>query len=278
MTPSLIFLGIPVHVAVGSEAAQILGTSFSGALAQLRRRQVDIKMGCVLLTGGLAGSTIGVFIFNALKTAGQADLFVRLCYVVFLGFIGILMGSEAINSLYRLRTGKSLFSRKHPNQTQRKKQRSITAALPFKMKFKTSQLYISPILPLTIGFVVGVMAALLGIGGGFILVPAMIYLLKMPVRLVVGTSLFQIVFVTANATFFQSAINYAVDITLAFILLIGGVIGVQIGTRLGAKLKSEYLRGLLALLVLAMGARLLTDLTIEPNSLFSLSFDDNNTP
>lgn len=263
MTPLLFFIGIPPAVAVATEANQIVASSFSGLLAHLRRKTVDLKMGVVLLVGGLAGAALGVLLFNYLKSAGQVDLLVKLCYVVFLGIIGGLMFFESLNAIRR--------SRKDGGQSATKRrQRTWVHTLPFKMRFRTSGLYISVIPPLVVGLCVGVLAAIMGVGGGFIMVPAMIYILGMPTKVVIGTSLFQIIFVTGFTTLLHATTNYTVDMALAVLLLVGGVIGAQIGTRIGLKLKAEQLRILLAMLVLMVCGKLALDLLLQPAELFSL--------
>ena len=263
MTPLLIFLGIPPVVAVGSEAPHVLATSVSGFIAHWRKRNVDIKMGIFLLIGGLIGSTIGVNIFSYLKNFGQIDLVIQLLFLFFLGFIGFSMAFESARTTikqYRARNTKRTKLHQH----------SWFHGLPFKVRFHRSKLYISAIPPVLIGFAVGVMSAMMGVGGGFIMIPAMVYILRMPTSIVVGTSLFQIIFVTANATFFQSYINYNVDIVLSALMIFGGVIGAQIGVIFGSKLKAEYLRGILAILVLSVCGKIFTDLVLRPNDLFSL--------
>ncbi|MEM9395084.1 MAG: sulfite exporter TauE/SafE family protein [Pseudomonadota bacterium] len=262
MTPLLFFIGIPPAVAVATEANQIVASSFSGVLAHLRRRSVDLRMGTVLLAGGLVGAALGVVLFNYLKSLGQVDLLVKLCYVVFLGIIGSLMFVESLRALQR--------SRKSGSAVTKRKQRSWVHSLPFKMKFRTSGLYISVIPPLIVGLIVGILAAIMGVGGGFIMVPAMIYILGMPTKVVVGTSLFQIIFVTAFTTLLHATTNFTVDMVLAVLLLIGGVIGAQIGTVIGTRLKAEQLRILLAIMVLAVCGKLALDLLIEPAELYSL--------
>ena len=261
MTPLLFFIGIPPAVAVATEANQIVASSFSGALAHLKRRTVDLRMGTVLLVGGLVGAALGVQIFNALKAIGQVDLLVRLSYVVFLGIVGGLMFIESLNALRKSKKGTA---------AQKRRKHSWIHNLPFKMRFRTSGLYISVIPPLIVGVLVGILAAIMGVGGGFIMVPAMIYLLGMPTKVVVGTSLFQIIFVTAFTTLLHATTNFTVDIVLAVLLLIGGVIGAQIGTRLGAKLRAEQLRILLAGMVLLVCAKLAFDLLVMPSELYSL--------
>ncbi len=263
MTPLLIFLGIPPAVAVATEANQIVASSVSGALAQWRRGNVDIKMGSVLLVGGIVGAVFGVQLVKLLREIGQVDLIISLSYVTFLGIIGALMLIESVRAIRRVKAG-------GPVSMRRPGQHNWIHGLPFKMRFKHSKLYISAIPPLMIGTFVGVLAAIMGVGGGFIMVPAMIYLLRMPTNVVVGTSLFQIIFVTAAVTILHSATNQTVDVLLALILMIGGVIGAQFGARAGQHLKGEQLRALLALMVLGVSLRLLFDLVIQPEELFSV--------
>ncbi|ETW11848.1 hypothetical protein ATO8_14317 [Roseivivax marinus] len=261
ITPLLFFLGIPPAVAVATGANQIVASSVSAVLAHLRRKTVDLKMGTVLLVGGLGGSGVGVWLFNYLKEAGQVDLLVRLCYVVFLGIIGGLMLIESLRALLNAQKGKR----------GKRKSHGWVHGLPFKMRFRASGLYISAIPPLLVGAAVGVLAAIMGVGGGFIMVPAMIYLLGMPTKVVVGTSLFQIIFVTAFTTIMHAVTTQTVDIFLALALICGGVVGAQIGTALGSRLKAEQLRILLALLVCAVCVKLGLDLVIEPTELYVIS-------
>lgn len=260
MTPLLFFIGIPPAVAVATEANQIVASSFSGVLAHLRRKSVDLRMGTVLLIGGLIGAALGVQLFNALKAIGQVDLLVRLSYVIFLGIIGGLMFIESLNAIRKTRSGKPPARKRH----------TWVHNLPFKMKFRTSGLYISVIPPAIVGVFVGILAAIMGVGGGFIMVPAMIYLLGMPTKVVVGTSLFQIIFVTGFTTLLHATTNYTVDVVLAVLLLVGGVIGAQVGTKIGAKLPAEQLRILLAGMVLLVCAKLAFDLLVMPSELYSL--------
>ncbi len=263
MTPFLIFTGIPPAVAVATEANQILGASVSGVLAYWRRSSVDFKMGFVLLAGGMVGSSFGVWLFSMLRGFGQIDLVISLAYVVFLSVIGALMLAES---------GRTMLLHRRREAAKRKLHKHIWLhGLPLKTRFRKSKLYISALLPLGVGFFVGLLAAIMGVGGGFVMVPAMIYLIGMPTSMVVGTSLFQIIFVTANVTILQAYYNQTVDVFLALLLLIGGVIGAQIGTRAGSFLRGEQLRGLLALVVLGVCARILFDLVVTPNDLFSLA-------
>jgi len=263
MTPLLIFIGVPPAVAVGSEAAQIVASSVSGVLAHMRRGNVDFRMGAVLLAGGIVGSTAGVQLFAFLRSIGQVDLVVALSYVIMLGVVGTLMLQESVRTLIRRhRTGAATRGKLH--------QHNFLHGLPLKMRFPKSKLYISSLLPLSVGMFVGVLSALMGVGGGFIMVPAMIYLLGMPTSVVVGTSLFQIIFVTANVTFLQAYQNQTVDMVLALLLVVGGVIGAQLGARVGAKLRGEQLRGLMAVMVLSVAIKLAWDLVATPDDLFSV--------
>ena len=264
MTPLLIFLGVPAAVAVGTEANQIVASSVSGVMAHMRRGNVDFKMGGVLLAGGLTGSTIGVALFALLRELGQIYVVIKLSFIVFLGIIGSLMLIESIRAIMRSRQPGAKRGKLH--------QHNWLHGLPFKMRFRKSKLYISALLPFGVGLLVGILSAIMGVGGGFIMVPAMIYLLGMPTSVVVGTSLFQIIFVTANVTFLQSVQTQTVDIVLAGLLLFGAVIGAQFGTRIGAMLKGEQLRGLLALMVLMVCGKLVFDVVITPEDIYSLEF------
>jgi uncharacterized membrane protein YfcA len=261
MTPLLIMIGIPPAVAVATEANQIVASSFSGVLAHWRRKTVDFKMGAVLLAGGLVGATIGVQVFALLRALGQVELLVSLCYLVFLGIVGALMLIESVRALMKSKGG----ARKA-----RRRGHHWSHGLPLRMRFRASNLYISAIPPFMVGLLVGVLAAIMGVGGGFIMVPAMIYLLGMATTVVVGTSLFQIMFVTGATTLMHAMLNHTVDGILAVLLLVGGVIGAQIGVRLGPKLKAEQLRVLLALLVLVVCAKIGVDLVRTPEELFIL--------
>ncbi|MEM7224858.1 MAG: sulfite exporter TauE/SafE family protein [Pseudomonadota bacterium] len=261
LTPLLIQIGVPPPVAVASAANQVAGASVSGFLGHLKRATVDMKMGWVLLGGGLAGSSLGVLLFRLLREWGQVDLVVALCYVILLGALGTMMMIESVGAIFKRNKGaaKGRGARRH----------SWMHRLPLKMRFRKSKLYISALVPAGIGFGVGVLSALMGVGGGFIVVPAMIYILGMPTAVVVGTSLFQIMFTSAYVTFLQAWTNQSVDIALATLMLFGGVVGAQLGTRLGAKLPAEYLRALLALLILAVSVKVLLDLTVPPVDVYS---------
>jgi uncharacterized membrane protein YfcA len=265
LTPLLIFIGVPPAVAVASSANQLVGASVSGVLAHWRRGNVDFKMGFILLIGGLAGSVLGVWIFTWLKRLGQIELTISLLYVLLLGVLGGLMLVESVRALARQRRPGGFRRKLH--------QHNWLHGLPLKTRFRRSKLYISALLPIGLGFVVGILGAVLGIGGGFVLVPAMIYTLGMPTAVVPGTSLFQIIFVAANVTFLQAYTNRTVDAVLALLLLIGGVIGAQVGTRFGTRLRGEQLRFLLALMVLVVAAKLAFDLTVRPSSLYIVTME-----
>jgi uncharacterized membrane protein YfcA len=266
LTPLLILIGVPAPVAVASSANQLVGASVSGVLAHWRRGHVDFKMGFTLLMGGLAGSVLGVWLFTLFSQLGQVELVISLCYVVLLGTLGAMMGVESVRAILR---------RRRPGGARRRLHRHTWMhGLPLKTRFRRSQLYISALLPIGLGFVVGVLSAVMGIGGGFIMVPAMIYTLGMPTSMVPGTSLLQIIFVAANVTILQAYGNHTVDAVLALLLLIGGVVGAQFGTRFGTRLRGEQLRFLLALLVLAVAAKLARDLTLRPADLFVIPTDN----
>ncbi|AMM85665.1 permease [Martelella sp. AD-3] len=266
ITPLLIFYHIPPVVAVATGASQVVASSVSGTLTHFRRGTLDMKLGTVLLTGGLVGATIGVWLFSLLRDLGQLDLVISILYVVLLSSIGGLMLVESIRAIRRSASQKPVSFRK-PGQ------HNWVHRLPFKMRFKKSKLYLSVIPVFLLGGTIGVLTSSLGIGGGFIMVPAMIYLLRIPTNIVVGTSLFQIIFVSAYTTVVQAVTNYAVDIVLATILMLSSVIGAQYGVRVGQKLKGEQLRALLALLILAVGVRLAFGLVATPTDLFSVVFE-----
>jgi uncharacterized protein len=263
LTPMLFFVGIPPAVAVASAANQIVGSSFSAFLAHLKRGTVDFKMGLVLLSGGVIGSASGVQLFTLLTRAGQIELFVSLAYVLLLSTIGGLMLYESVRAIWRTRNKNALL--------QPRKRHSWVHGLPLKMRFRQSHMYVSAIPPFVIGAIVGVLAAIMGVGGGFIMVPAMIYLIGMPTKVVVGTSVFQFLFVTGFTTVLHAWQSQTVDVLLALVLLVGGVIGAQAGVALATRLKAEQLRALLALLVLGVGARLALDLVLPPAEPFALS-------
>ena len=263
MTPLLIFIGVPAPVAVGTEANQIVASSVSGVLAHWRRNNVDFKMGSILLVGGFFGSSAGVVLFKYLQFIGQIDLVIKLSFVVFLGVIGSLMFWESIRTIIRSHNPASRRRKLH--------QHNWLHGLPLKVRFRKSKLYISAIPPLVIGAVVGVLSAIMGVGGGFIMVPAMIYLLGMPTSVVIGTSLFQIIFVTANVTFLQALTVQTVDILLAILLLAGAVVGAQFGSKYSVRMKGEQLRALLSIMVLGVCIKIIVDLITKPNDLYSIT-------
>lgn len=266
LTPLLLFLGIPAPVAVASGANQVVGASVSGVIGHWKRDNVDVKMGLVLVVGGFVGSSLGVMLFRWLRDLGYIDVTIGIAYVLLLGIVGLFMLFESAKILIGKRTGKS------PHRPRAgSKHNTWIDKLPWKMRFRKSRLYISIILPLAVGFVVGLLSAIMGVGGGFIMVPAMIYLLGMPTQVVVGTSLFQVIFVTANVTLLQAVQNRTVDVVLAMLLLVGGVAGAQFGVRIGSRLPAERLRLFLALMVLAVGGKVLYDLAAMPEDLFSIT-------
>lgn len=256
ITPLLIFYGIPPAVAVGTQGAQLVASSVSGLNAHLKRKTVDFEMGRFLIAGGAVGSFVGVALFRYLQKLGQIDLFIALAYVVFLGVVGALMLAESVRAILR--------DPPKGRPKRRSRRTAWMAALPWPMRFRRSQLYISPLPPIALGFLVGVMSAFMGVGGGFIMVPAMIYILNMPTNVVIGTSLLQIIFVMAITTVLHATANQTVDIILALLLLGGGVIGAQFGARAGLLLKAEHLRALLALIVLAVCTRIVFGLILPP--------------
>ena len=260
MTPLLVLLGIPPAVAVASEANHIVGSSLSGTIGHLKRKAVDIKLGNLLLIGGIIGSFIGIGIFNSLMKVGLVDLLITLTYFLFLTGVGSFMLYESLDSLGYLKKKKRRKTYHH----------SWIMGLPFRMRFKKSGLYISIIPPLLVGFVVGILASIMGVGGGFIMIPAMIYIIRMPTSVVIGTSLYQIIFVTAIVTLLHAFHNQTVDVILALILLLGGAVGAQIGVKLSSKLEGPYLRAALGVLVLSVGIVMASDLLIEPQETITL--------
>ncbi|MAR64286.1 MAG: permease [Rickettsiales bacterium] len=254
MTPLLIFMGIPPSTAVGTESVQILGSSVSGALAHSRKKNIDYEIGIFLLIGGIFGSTFGVILFNFLKQSGNIDLIINILYVIFLSVIGVLMLIESTISL--VKDDKSLL---------KKRKRNLLDYLPLKLRFRQSGIYISIILPIFVGIITGFLASLMGVGGGFIMVPAMIYLFRMGTVSAIGTSLFQIVFVTLNSSILQATYNLSVDLILAIFLLIGGVIGAQYGSKFTSKFKGEQLRVLLAIIVILVCIKMGIELFNEPS-------------
>jgi uncharacterized membrane protein YfcA len=263
LTPLLVFSGIPPAVAVATVTSQIVASSASGALAYWRRRSIDWKLAGMLLIGGIGGTILGVGAFRALRALGQLDLVIGLCYVVFLGGVGAAIVWESGRALYDAHRG-------HVRPPQPTRQHGWVHRLPFKMRFARSRLYISALPILALGLFIGFLGTLLGIGGGFIMVPALIYLLKVPTNVVIGTSLVQILCTMAVATVLQAATNQTVDAVLGLILMVGGVIGAQFGAQVGTRLRGEQLRALLGILILAVGMRFAIDLVVTPQEPFSL--------
>jgi hypothetical protein len=255
---------VPPAVAVSTQANQLVAASLSGVMAHWRRRAVDFRMGFVMMSGGLVGSSLGVWLFKHLSRLGQVELVISLSYVLLLGLVGLLMLAEAARAILRQR-------RHVPPKPRAGRHPYWVRILPLKMRFYRSRIYISALVPLVLGLFVGVLVAIMGVGGGFIIVPAMIYILGMPTAVVAGTSLFQVVFITANVTFLEAVTTQTVDLLLALIMLIGGVLGAQLGVRASGRLKGEQVRALLALLVLAVAGKLLFDLVVPPVDLFSIA-------
>lgn len=264
LTPLLIFSGISPAVAVASVSSQIVANSASGVLAYLRKKTVDLKLGLYLTLSGIIGSAMGVWVYGALRVVGQLDVVIALCYVAFLGTIGVLMSVEAVRAIIAKRRGT-------PLPVRRPGQHSWIAGLPLRVRFHRSRLYISALPVIALGASIGFLGALLGIGGGFIMVPALIYLLRVPTTIVIGTTLLQTLGTMAFTTFMQSATNQTVDVILGLALMVGGVIGAQFGARIGQSLRGETLRLLLGLLVLSVGLRFAVDLVATPDELYSIS-------
>ncbi len=262
-TPLLIFYGIPPTVAAASATTQVTGASVSGALAHYRRGGVDIPMGIVLVAGGIVGAVAGAALFRILQKLGQIDTVISLLYVGLLLGVGVPMAREAWGSVAASRAGTPVAPRKRGHHP-------LVAALPFRWRFYASGLYISPLAPLILGFTTGILTVLLGVGGGFIMVPAMLYILGMATRVVVGTSLFQILFVTAATTMVHAVTTKAVDIVLAFFLLLGSVVGAQLGARLAQRFPPDYLRLVLAAIVLLVALRMGAGLTWRPDAIYSV--------
>jgi hypothetical protein len=262
MTPFLIFLGVPSVVAVGTGTNLIVASSVSGMMAHWRRGNVDFKMGAFLLLGGSGGAALGIWLFDTIVAAGQADLVITLFYVFFLGAIGVLMGIESLRKLLR---------RGHEQRLRRAHTHTWIHGLPFKVRFRRSKLYISALPPIALGFLMGILASIMGVGGGFAVVPLLIYVIGMPTTVVIGTSLFGILVVSAISCLAHAVSQQSVDVFLALLLAAGAVIGAQFGSKLGTRLRAEELRGLLALMVLAVSGRLLYELIAPPLELFSLS-------
>jgi uncharacterized membrane protein YfcA len=264
ITPLLIFYNIPPAIAVATGANQVIASSFSGTLSHLKKGTLDIKLGSVLLAGGVVGSTVGIYVFSLLRSLGQLDLIISLLYVVMLGTVGGLMLVESVRAIRRSRDGAAPTLKK-PGQ------HNWIHRLPLKMRFRASKLFVSVIPVVALGVAIGFLSSIMGVGGGFIMVPALIYLLKVPTNVVIGTSLFQIIFVSSYTTIVHASTNFTVDVVLAFMLMVGGVAGAQYGAKAGQRLRGEQLRALLALLVLAVALRLGFDLFVRPQSIFSLA-------
>lgn len=263
-TPLLIFYGIPPTVAAASAATQVTGASVSGVVTHLQRKTVDLEMGAVMVVGGIIGALLGAFIFAILQRLGQIDTVIAMLYVVMLGSIGLLMARESLQALIAARRGSPVPARK-------RRHHPLVAALPMRWRFYRSGLYISPLAPLLLGVLSGIVTMLMGIGGGFILVPAMLYVLGMTTQVVIGTSLFQIVFVTMATTLVHSVTTRAVDLVLAFLLLIGSVAGAQVGSRISMKVPSEYLRIILAIIVLIVAIRMALGLGWRPDEIYTVA-------
>jgi uncharacterized protein len=263
MTPLLIFVGIAPAVAVASVASHVAASSFSGAISYWRRRALDPTLALVLLTGGLTGTTAGVWLFTLLRAIGQLDLTIALSYLILLGAVGTMMIVESVRAILRSRGGR-------PAEIRRPGSHLWIHGLPLKMRFKTSKIYVSVIPIITIGFLIGFIGAVMGIGGGFLLVPALIYLIRVPTGVVIGTSMVLTLVTMTYATIIHAATNHLVDALLALILMIGGVIGAQFGARTGQKFSGEQLRLLLGILVLAVGLRFAYDLVVQPADLYTI--------
>lgn len=261
LTPLLIFMGVPPAVAVASCSNQIIASSFSGFLVHWRKQNVDFRMGCILLLGGFAGSTVGVAIFDMLKSLGQIDLFISISYVIFLTSIGGLMAYESWSVI---------LGHKKSGGKKERGEDSWVYRWPLQMEFPKSKMRITLILPVLVGVASGMLVSLMGIGGGFVMIPAMLYILHMPSSMVVGTSLFQIIFITAHVTFMHAITTQSVDIMLALLLVLGSVIGAQVGSHVGTRVSAVHLRGLLAATVLAVAARLAYGLFITPDNIFTI--------
>jgi uncharacterized membrane protein YfcA len=263
MTPLLIFLGVSPAVAVATVSSHIAASSFSGALSYWRRKALDLALALMLLVGGFAGTAAGVWLFTLLRSVGQLDLVIGLSYVILLGSVGGIMVAEAVQAVIRQHRGK-------PAELRRPGSHTWIHGLPIKVRFKHSRLYISVIPVWTIGFIIGFIGAIMGIGGGFLLVPMLIYLLRVPTNVVIGTSMVLTLVTMATATVLHAATNHLVDALLALILMIGGVIGAQFGARAGQRMQAERLRLLLGALVLAVGLRFAYDLVLAPAELYSI--------
>ncbi len=260
-TPFLLFMGIPPAIAVGTQANQLIATSVTGVFGHWRKGNVDPVLGLVMTVGGMAGTVIGIFIFRILQHFGQIDLFIAAAYVILLGSIGLMMLVESITAM---------LNRHKVTDIESLAQKEFFRNLPYKIRFAKSRLYISALLPMGIGFLGGIMVSILGIGGGFVIVPAMIYILGMPTLLVAGTSLFQIIFISAFACVLHAVTSHTVDIMLALIMMAGGVIGAQVGVRIARHLKGASARIALAVIILGVCVRMLMELFMQPADVFTM--------
>jgi uncharacterized membrane protein YfcA len=263
MTPLLIFLGISPAVAVATVSSHIAASSFSGAITYWRRKALDLSLAAMLLIGGIGGTAAGVWLFTYLRALGQLDLTISLSYVLLLGSVGGLMVMEGVRAIIRARHGK-------PVELRRPGSHTWFHGLPFKLRFKQSRIYVSSIPVVTIGFIMGFIGAIMGIGGGFLLVPMLIYFLRVPTNVVIGTSMVLTLVTMATATVLHSVTNHLVDVILALILMVGGVTGAQFGARAGQKMRGERLRLMLGVLVLAVGLRFAVDLVMTPDDFYSI--------
>jgi uncharacterized membrane protein YfcA len=263
MTPLLIFVGIPPGVAVASVASHIAASSFSGAISYWRRHAIDLALAMMLLGGGIIGTAVGVWLFTLLRSLGHLDLTIGLSYITLLGTVGVLMMGESVRAIVRRRQG-------YPATLRRPGSHNWLHGLPFKIRFKRSKIYVSAIPVWTIGFLIGFVGAVMGIGGGFLLVPMLIYFLRVPTSTVLGTSMVLTLVTMASATVMHAATNHLVDALLALILMVGGEIGAQFGARAGQRMSGEGLRLLLGVLILAVGLRFATDLVVQPDDLYSI--------
>lgn len=260
-TPFLLFMGIPPAIAVGTQANQLIATSVTGVLGHWRKGNVDAHLGAVMAAGGMAGTVIGILLFRLLQHFGQIDLFIAAAYVVLLGSIGVMMLIESVTAM---------LNRHKVTDVQPLAQREFFRNLPYKMRFNKSRLYVSALLPMGIGFLGGIMVSILGIGGGFVIVPAMIYVLGMPTLLVAGTSLFQIIFISAFACVMHAVSSHTVDVMLALILMAGGVVGAQLGVRIAKHFKGAAARVALAVIIIGVCVRMLMELFMQPVDVFKL--------
>ncbi|HET7022519.1 MAG TPA: sulfite exporter TauE/SafE family protein [Xanthobacteraceae bacterium] len=269
MTPLLIFLGISPAVAVASVTGHIAASSMSGAISYWHRKAIDLALAFMLLAGGIVGTAFGVWLFTTLRAIGQLDITIGLSYVLLLGIVGALMVTESVRAIFRARQGK-------PVELRRPGSHTWIHGLPLKLRFKRSRIYVSAIPVWGIGFIIGFVGAVMGIGGGFLLVPMLIYVLRVPTATVIGTSMVLTLVTMASATVMHAAVNHLVDALLALFLMIGGVIGAQFGARAGQKMSGERLRLLLGLLVLAVGIRFAVNLVLPPETLYSVRAMDGD--